>query len=83
MTVVAGRVENLGRSINNHFKNKANDFQWFSLASDKLTDIISTAQLLFISRVTAEFEVNEELASMNSLYGKLWVKLFSTKMRRH
>ncbi|PNF15523.1 hypothetical protein B7P43_G16685 [Cryptotermes secundus] len=44
--------------------------QWFSLALDESTDITDTAQLLlFIRGVNADFEVTEELASMNSLRG--------------
>lgn len=41
---VARRVED----IINQLKNKANDFEWFSLALDELVDITNTAQLLFI-----------------------------------
>ena len=40
------------------------------MALDESTDVTDTAQLLlFIRGVNAEFEVTEELASMNSLRG--------------
>ncbi|PNF17745.1 hypothetical protein B7P43_G07069 [Cryptotermes secundus] len=67
---VARRVEDIGSNITNQLINKANDFEWFSLALDESTDITDTAQLLlFIRGVNADFEVTEELASMNSLRG--------------
>ncbi|XP_033606233.1 general transcription factor II-I repeat domain-containing protein 2 isoform X2 [Cryptotermes secundus] len=67
---VARRAEDIGSNITNQLIKKANDFEWFSLALDELTDITDTAQLLlFIRRVNADFEVTEELASMNSLRG--------------
>jgi hypothetical protein len=67
---VARRVEDIGSNINSQLNNKANDFEWFSLALDESTDVTDTAQLLlFIGGVNAEFEVTEELASMNSLRG--------------
>ncbi|PNF32668.1 hypothetical protein B7P43_G13122 [Cryptotermes secundus] len=67
---VARRVEDIGSDITNQLINKANDFEWFSLALDESTDITDTAQLLlFIRGVNADFEVTEELASMNSLRG--------------
>ncbi|XP_033606840.1 general transcription factor II-I repeat domain-containing protein 2-like [Cryptotermes secundus] len=66
---VARRVEDIGSNITNQLINKADDFEWFSLALDESTDITDTAQLLlFIRGVNADFEVTEELASMNSLH---------------
>ena len=46
----------------------ANDFEWFSLALGELTDVTKTAQV-FICKVSAEFEVTEEIHLMNSVHG--------------
>ncbi|CAM5112317.1 unnamed protein product [Natator depressus] len=41
--------------------------EWFSLTLDESTDISDTSQLLlFIRRVSSNFEVTEELASVHS-----------------
>lgn len=40
---VAWRVQNIGSNLNSQLKNKANDFGWFSLALDELTDVTDTA----------------------------------------
>lgn len=64
------RIEDIGEQIKTKLKEKAKNFKWFSLALDESTDINDTAQLLlFIRGVNTEFEVTEELASMNSLHG--------------
>lgn len=64
------RIEDIGEQIKTQLKEKAKNFKWFSLALDESTDINDTAQLLvFIRGVNTEFEVTEELASMNSLHG--------------
>ena len=64
------RVDDIGNHIKSQLKDKAKGFKWFSLALDESTDITDTAQLLlFIRGVNTEFEVTEELASMNSLHG--------------
>lgn len=52
---VAGRVEDTISQL----KNKADDFEWFSLAVGELTDVNNTAQLLSIQEVSAEFEITK------------------------
>lgn len=70
MRTVAWIVENTGNNINCWLKDKANNFEWFSLHLDELTDIADTTQLLFIWGVNSESTVIKELASMNSLHCK-------------
>lgn len=48
ISLLARTVAQRVGDINNQFKNKANDFEWFSLALDELTDVTNSAQLLFI-----------------------------------
>lgn len=64
MRTVAWRTEDIQSKINSQLK--ANDFEWFSLTRDELPDVTSTTQLLCIWEARAEFEVTEELASMNT-----------------
>ena len=56
---VIQRAENIRSNVNRKLKDKANDFKWFSLALDELTDVNDTGQLLFIQGMDAKFEVNE------------------------
>ncbi|KOX68953.1 General transcription factor II-I repeat domain-containing protein 2 [Melipona quadrifasciata] len=63
------RVEDIESNIKSQLKGKAKSFKWFSLAVDESTDITDTAQLmLFIRGINTEFEVTEELVSVNSLH---------------
>lgn len=45
ISLLARRVAQRIEDINNQLKNKANDFEWFSLAFDELTDVTNTARL--------------------------------------
>ena len=56
---VIQRAENIRSNVNRKLKDKANDFKWFSLALDELTDVNDTGQLLFIQGMDAKFEVTE------------------------
>lgn len=56
-TTAAQRVEDTGGSISSQFKNKANDFGWFSSALNESTDVTDIMQsLAVIGRVSAKFE---------------------------
>ena len=68
MQSVATGVEDIGSNINNQLNIKANDFEWFSLVLDELTDVTKTAQV-FICKVSGDFEVTEEIHLMNSVHG--------------
>lgn len=55
----------MGSISDRKFKNKANDFEWFSLALDESEkNVISTAQVFML--VGAKFEEPEVLASVRS-----------------
>lgn len=56
---VIQRAKNIRSNVNCKLKDKANDFKWFSLALDELTDVNDTGQLLFIQGMDAKFEVTE------------------------
>jgi len=43
------------------------NFAYFSLAIDESVDITSTTQFIFVSEITQEFEIIEELIGMTSL----------------
>lgn len=55
------------------------------LGFDELTDVMDTAQLFFIKRVSsADFEVTENLASMNRLHmAQLQTRIFPKKLKKH
>lgn len=82
MRTVAWIVENTGNNINCCLKDKANNYEWFSLHLDELTDIADTTQLLFIWGVNSESTVIKELASMNSLHCKTIGDNISKKTER-
>jgi hypothetical protein len=61
--IVVQRAEDTGSNINSKFKDKTNDFKWFSLALDESTDVNNIGQLfLFIQGSNTKFEVTKELA---------------------
>lgn len=72
---VVQRADDIRSNINSKLKDKANDFKRFSLALDVLPDVNDTGQLLFVRGISAKFEVTEVLASKNSLYRELQVKI--------
>ncbi|KAI5150109.1 hypothetical protein ENBRE01_1306 [Enteropsectra breve] len=67
---IARRIDEIGNNITDQLVERTKAFKWFSLALDESTDITDTAQLLiFIRGISAEFEITEELASLNSING--------------
>nr|KAF6428847.1 hypothetical protein HJG59_000214 [Molossus molossus] len=51
-------------------KDRATDFQFFSLACDETMDITNTAQLaVFVPGITAEFDTRQELLSLEAMHG--------------
>ena len=74
--IVVQNADYIQSNINNKLKDKTNDSKRFFLAHDELTDVNDTGQLLLpIRGINAKFEVTEELASKNSLYGALQVRI--------
>ena len=62
------RVEEIGSDINNQLKNDVEKYVSVSLALDESTNIGSIAQLLiFIRRVTKDFQISKEHFSMVNL----------------
>lgn len=67
---ITRRVEDLSRDISEQVHNKAQDFCYYSVALDESTDVSDSAQLLiFLRGVNENFEVTQELASMQTLHG--------------
>ncbi|CAG9786413.1 unnamed protein product [Diatraea saccharalis] len=64
------RTEDLGDNLCQQLREKAQQFQWFSLATDESNDVSDTAQLLlFIRGIDKNFNVYEELLQLCSLKG--------------
>ena len=66
----ARRIEVIGKDLTSQLKRRVPSFQLFSLALDESTDIGDTAQLLiFVRAISDNFEITEELLSMESMKG--------------
>lgn len=67
---VADRITDIADNIEETLKTSAKDFKFFSLACDETTDITNTAQLaIFIRGITEDFDVREELLSLQAMHG--------------
>ena len=65
---LARRNETIGENLTSQLKGLVPSFQLFSLALDESTDVDDTAQLLiFVRRISENFEITEELLSMESM----------------
>ncbi|CAH1173813.1 unnamed protein product [Phaedon cochleariae] len=64
------RTEDLGDNLCEQLREKAQLFEWFSIATDESTDVSDTAQLLiFVRGIDENFNVCEELLQLCSLKG--------------
>lgn len=62
------RIEVMERDLLEQLMHKSEQFDWYSLALDDSTDVTDTAQLLiFIRGVNDEFDITQELLSMESM----------------
>ncbi|XP_060794872.1 general transcription factor II-I repeat domain-containing protein 2-like [Neoarius graeffei] len=69
-TTITRRIEELGGNVYAQLQQKTKEYDFFSLARDESTDVQDTAQLLiFIRGVSANFEMCEDLAALQSLKG--------------
>ncbi|XP_075933644.1 general transcription factor II-I repeat domain-containing protein 2-like [Anarhichas minor] len=69
-STITRRIEEIGGNVYAQLQQKTKEFYFFSLALDESTDVQDTAQLLiFIRGVSANFEMCEELAALQSLKG--------------
>ncbi|CAI5649826.1 unnamed protein product [Oreochromis niloticus] len=69
-STITRRVEEIGGNVYAQLQQKTKEFDFFSLALDESTDVQDTGQLLiFIRGVSANFEMCEELAALQSLKG--------------
>ena len=67
---MSDRIKDMGENIEKTLKEKAQAFDFFSLALDESTDITNTAQLaIFIRGTTSDFEIQEDLLSLESMHG--------------
>ena len=65
---VARRIDEMSNDIVMSLKTDGSKFRFFSIAVDESTDVIDTAQLaIFIRGVDGDFNVTEELLSIQSM----------------
>lgn len=65
---IVRRIDAIAVNIQEQLLTASDSFQWFSIALDESTDIQDTAQLLiYIRGIGKNFEITEELLSMESL----------------
>ncbi|XP_036357567.1 general transcription factor II-I repeat domain-containing protein 2A-like [Octopus sinensis] len=65
---IVRRIDAIAVNIHEQLLTASGRFQWFSIALDESTDIQDTAQLLiYIRGIDENFEITEELLSMESL----------------
>ena len=65
---VVRRVQKISDNLMNQLKDTSKQFLWYSLALDESNDVQDTAQLLvFIRGMDANFQLTEELFSVESL----------------
>ncbi|GLV40077.1 hypothetical protein CBL_02962 [Carabus blaptoides fortunei] len=68
---VTRRIEELSQDVSQQLEDIVHSCTFFSLASEESTDICDVAQLsIFIRGIDDNFNLFEELASLESLYGK-------------
>ncbi|CAI6372756.1 unnamed protein product [Macrosiphum euphorbiae] len=67
---ITRRVEDIGGDLMTKLQIKSKTFTFFSLALDESTDVSDTAQLLiFIRGIDTDYNITEELASLESISG--------------
>ena len=60
--------KDITENMEQQLKDRVKDFTYFSMALDESSDARNTAQLFIILRgITPDFEITEELASVQSL----------------
>ncbi|XP_025203824.1 general transcription factor II-I repeat domain-containing protein 2B-like [Melanaphis sacchari] len=64
---ITRRVEDIGGDLMSQLQIKSKTFKFFSLALDESTDLTDTA--LFIRGIDTDFNITEELASLESISG--------------
>jgi hypothetical protein len=65
---VARRVEDIAENMEQNLKDKVKNFTYFSLALVESSDVTDMVQLLiFLRGITPDFEITEELASVQSM----------------
>ena len=78
---VQRRVTDIAANLMNQLKQKVKEFCFYSLAMDESTDCRDTAQLLiYIRGVDKNFNINEELAGMQSMKGRTTGKDICTEL---